>query len=403
MPPLDEGSFLDMPSLLPSGSLSEVQQVLARRDRAMLEVPEVASAVGKFGRAETPLDPAPVGMIETIVLLKPESEWRRFPQEQWHSNLTWLGWARPVLTYFWPEERTITKAEILKELEEKTAIPGVLPSWLQPIQTRIVMLQTGFRAMMGVKVYGSDPKEIERVGLQIEQILKRVPGTANVVADCIVGKPYVQYEIDRAAIARYGVNVRDVQDIIEVAIGGENQTMTVEGANATQQVCATRASARAASTIGPRPGADVRGAHIPIGQVAKVRHGRTAGTQERERSAGRLRHTNARERAEVSVVEEAERLLQAEKPQERRADRRGEGERGDADRAAGLSLGVVGAVRESAAAMRRLLWIMPLVGLSMAVMLYLGLQVGGWCPSSCSASPPRSPAGSPCSSSTGPT
>src|SRR4029453_17288728 len=120
--------------------------------------------------------------------------------------------------------RRITKAEILKELEEKTAIPGVLPTWLQPIQTRIVMLQSGFRAMMGVKVYGSDPKEIERVGLQIEKILKRVPGATDVVADRIVGKPYIRYEIDRVAIARHGVNIRDVQDVIEIAIGGENLT-----------------------------------------------------------------------------------------------------------------------------------------------------------------------------------
>ena len=128
------------------------------------EVPEVESVVGKIGRAESALDPAPIGMIETIIILKPEDQWRMVKDKN-------------------GKERRITKQEIIDELQAKTSIPGVLPTWLQPIQTRIVMLQTGFRAMMGVKIYGSDPKEIERVGLQIEQILRKVPGATDVVAD----------------------------------------------------------------------------------------------------------------------------------------------------------------------------------------------------------------------------
>ena len=210
MPPLDEGSFLYMPSLLPAGSLTEVQRVLAQQDLAIREVPEVESAVGKAGRAETALDPAPIGMVETIIILKPESEWRMVDDGN-------------------GGRRRITKDEVLAELQQKTNIPGVLPTWLQPIQTRIVMLQTGFRAMMGVKIFGSDPKVIEQVGLQMEQLLRTVPGATDVVADRIVGKPYIEYEIDRESIARYGVNIRDVQDVIEVAIGGENLTMSVEG------------------------------------------------------------------------------------------------------------------------------------------------------------------------------
>ena len=106
---------------------------------------------------------------------------------------------------------------------------GVQPAWLQPIETRIVMLQTGFRAKMGVKIYGSDPQELERIGLQIEQILKRVPGAVDVVPDRIVGKPYIEIEPDRDELGRYGVNIRDVNDIIEIAIGGENLTYSVEG------------------------------------------------------------------------------------------------------------------------------------------------------------------------------
>ena len=132
MPPLDEGSFLYMPSLLPSASLTEVQRVLAKQDLAIETVPEVASVVGKAGRVESALDPAPIGMIETIILLKPENEWRMVTDPD-------------------GTKRRITKDEILAELQAKTNIPGVLPTWLQPIQTRIVMLQSGFRAMMGAK------------------------------------------------------------------------------------------------------------------------------------------------------------------------------------------------------------------------------------------------------------
>ena len=122
MPPLDEGSLLYMPSLLPSASLTEAQKVIAQQDVAMLTVPEVVSVVGKFGRAESALDPAPIGMIETIVLLKPRHQWRRVPQEQWHSGVAWLDWARPGLAYLWPEERPITKKELLRDLDEKVAI-----------------------------------------------------------------------------------------------------------------------------------------------------------------------------------------------------------------------------------------------------------------------------------------
>jgi Cu(I)/Ag(I) efflux system membrane protein CusA/SilA len=170
MPPLDEGAFLYMPSLLPQAGLGPALQVNARQDMAIASVPEVASVVGKLGRADSALDPAAIGMIETMIILKPESEWRHIPVQRWFSG--WPGWLRTGLGWVWPEQRSITKGEILGELQAKTEIPGVLPTFLQPIQTRIVMLQTGFRAMMGVKIFGSDLKEIERIGLEIEQLLK---------------------------------------------------------------------------------------------------------------------------------------------------------------------------------------------------------------------------------------
>jgi Cu(I)/Ag(I) efflux system membrane protein CusA/SilA len=227
MPPLDEGSFLYMPSLLPQGSLSQAVQVNSMQDRAIASVPEVESVVGKVGRAESALDPAPVGMMESIIILKPEDQWRMNKVERFFSG--WPGFFRKPLAWIWPEARRITKDEILTDLQEKTAIPGVLPTFLQPIQTRLVMLQTGFRAMMGVKIFGADLREIERIGLQIEQLLHAVPGATDIVADRIVGKPYIQIEIDRDRIGRYGVNIRDVQDVIEMALGGVNLMDSVEG------------------------------------------------------------------------------------------------------------------------------------------------------------------------------
>jgi copper/silver efflux system protein len=169
-----------MPSLLPQASLYQAVEVNSRQDLAIVSVPEVESVVGKIGRAKSALDPAPIGMMESIVTLKPESEWRRVRVERFFSG--WPRLFKAPLAWFAPEERPVTKQEILAELQEKTAIPGVLPTFLQPIRTRLVMLQTGFRAMMGVKIYGSDLKEIERVGLEVEQLLHGVPGATSPTA-----------------------------------------------------------------------------------------------------------------------------------------------------------------------------------------------------------------------------
>ncbi len=310
IPSLDEGSFLYMPSLLPQGGLSQALEVSSKQDLAIASVPEVESVVGKLGRAETALDPAPVGMMESIVILKPEAEWRHVPVKRWFSN--WPGWLKKPLAFFAPEHRQITKGEILTEMQERTAIPGVLPTFLQPIQTRLVMLQTGFRAMMGVKIYGSDLKEIERIGLQIEALLKEVPGATDIIADRIVGKPYLEFEIDRDRIARYGVSIRDVQDVIEIAIGGMNIMESVEG--------------RERYPIRVRYLRDFRedlpelerilvptstGAQVPLAQVLTIKS--VLGPQEIKGERGLLVGyvtMNTRDRDEVSVVEDAERLLQ---------------------------------------------------------------------------------------------
>ena len=312
MPPLDEGSFLYMPSLVPAGSLSAVQKVIATQDMAIRSVPEVESVVGKLGRVESALDPAPHrhdrdrGHAQA-----PQTNGAR--SRSTASTRTGPSGSKPPLRWFWPDERPITKEEVLEELQQKTDIPGVLPTWLQPIQTRIVMLQTGFRAMMGVKIFGDDLKKIEELGLQIERSLKQVPGATDVVADRIVGKPYVEFRIDREKLARYGVNVRDVQDVIEIAIGGDNLTTTVEGRE--RYPIRVRYPRELRDNLEDLerilvPAAN--GSQVPISQVADIEY--TLGPQEIKSENTLLVGyvtLNTRDRDEVSVVEDADALIRA--------------------------------------------------------------------------------------------
>lgn len=357
MPPLDEGSLLYMPSLLPSASLSEGQNILRKQNAAIREVPEVKSVVGKLGRSESALDPAPIGMIETIIDLKPKNEWR-------------------MIMDIHGRYRHITKQEILQELQKKTTIPGVLPTWLQPIQTRIVMLQTGFRAMMGVKIYGANPREIERIGLQIEHLLQNVSGATDVVADRIIGKPYIEFEINREASARFGVNIRDVQDIIEIAVGGENLTNSVEG--------------RERYPIRVRYPRELRehfddlervliptstGAQVPISQIAKVRY--TLGPQELKSENGLLVGyvtMNTRDRDEVSVVEDAETLLQSEKRRSDALIKDGKHQEATLVVPPGYYWKWSGQFENQQRATQRLSWLVPIVLLSMFIMIYLGFK-----------------------------
>ncbi len=217
MPQLDEGSYLYMPTTMPHASMGEVLDVLQKQNIQMSQIPEVDSVVGKLGRADSPLDPAPLSMIETIVTYKPEygpkdpSTGKR--PRQWRDHIK-------------------SPDDIWQEIVKAGEIPGTTSApKLQPIAARIVMLQSGMRAPMGVKVLGQNLEDLERVGFQIEKFLKEVPGVqpASVIADRIVGKPYLEFVIDREKIARYGVNIRDVQNIIEMAIGGMRVTTTVEG------------------------------------------------------------------------------------------------------------------------------------------------------------------------------
>ena len=201
MPPLDEGDLLYMPSALPGISVAKVSELLQQTDRLIRTVPEVQRVFGKAGRAETATDPAPVEMFETTIQFK--------PREQWRAGMT-------------PEK-------LVDELDRVVRVPGLTNIWVPPIRNRIDMLATGIKSPVGVKVAGTDLKEIDRIATEIERAVKSVPGVTSALAERLTGGRYVDIRIDRAAAARYGLNVADVQAIVSSSIGGENIGETVEG------------------------------------------------------------------------------------------------------------------------------------------------------------------------------
>jgi Cu(I)/Ag(I) efflux system membrane protein CusA/SilA len=243
MPSLDEGSFLYMPTTMPHASIGEALDILQLQDKAFSGIPEIESVVGKLGRADSPLDPAPISMIETVINYKPEyilgpdgkrerfrydKDAHQFVRDE-KGNLIPDKSGRPYRNW---RDHIHSPDDIWKEITKAGKVIGTTSApELQPIAARLVMLQSGMRAPMGVKVRGPSLEVIEKVGLDIERFLKQVPSIepSAVVADRIVGKPYLEIEIDRKAIARYGIHIRDVQDIIEVAVGGKRLTTTVEG------------------------------------------------------------------------------------------------------------------------------------------------------------------------------
>ena len=242
MPKLDEGSFLYMPTTMPHASIGEATDIIKELDIRILSVPEIRSSVGKAGRVDSPLDPAPMSMIETIVEYKSEyitndkaerllfevDESGEFARTD-SGDLIEDPDGKPFRQ--WRDEIQSSQ-DIWDAIAEVARIPGITGApKLQPIETRIVMLQSGFRAPMGIKVYGPTLETIESFGLELENILKEVPSVQPeaVFADRVVGKPYLEIDIDREKIARYGIQITDVQEVIEVAIGGKALTMTVEG------------------------------------------------------------------------------------------------------------------------------------------------------------------------------
>ena len=223
MPPLNEGDFLYMPTALPGMSVTEAQRILQIQDRILRTFPEVERVFGKAGRADTPTDPAPFSMVETTVLLKPESEWRTV--ERWYSHLP--GFLQVVFSRITPNH--ITFEELQDEMDARLRFPGIPNIWTMPIKNRIDMLSTGVRTPVGIKILGPDLSVIQKTGENLEAILRGVAGTRNVLAERTAGGYYVDFDLDRDALARYGLAVADAQTIIMSAIGGENVTTTVEG------------------------------------------------------------------------------------------------------------------------------------------------------------------------------
>jgi len=243
MPPLNEGDLLFMPVLLPGASLTQVMEVMRKQDIILNSFPEVMQVVGKLGRAETPTDPAPVGMIETIVKLKPEREWRP----------------------------GMTRQRLINTMDEALRIPGVSNIWTQPIRNRIDMLATGIQTPIGIKVFGEDLKQIEEIGIRIEGIIREIPGARNPYAERIGNKPYIEIDIDRTEAARYGIKVGDIQHLIMTAVGGMNITTTVEGRERYPvRIRYYRELRDSVEDLGnvlvPTPG----GSQIPLGQVADI-------------------------------------------------------------------------------------------------------------------------------------
>ena len=201
MPPLYEGTLFYMPVTVPAASITEVSKLLQLQDKILKKIPEVAQVFGKAGRAETATDPAPLEMFETVINLKPEKEWRK----------------------------GMTVEGLKNEMNDALSIPGVANSFTMPIKARIDMLSTGIRTPVGIKVLGPKLEEIEKLGLELENIIKDIPGTRSVYAERVTTGYFLDFNIKREEAARYGINVDDIQEVVQTAVGGMNLTTTVEG------------------------------------------------------------------------------------------------------------------------------------------------------------------------------
>ena len=261
MPTLNEGSLLFMPVLLPSTSLTEIKRLISWQDQVMKQVPEVQSAAGKLGRSETATDPAPVEMIETTIELKPESEWRE----------------------------GMTQDKLIAELTEKlTKVPGYVPGFLHPIEGRILMLSTGIRAQVGVKILGDNLDALQKKAFEVEKVLRDIPGATGVAPSRTQGKPYINIEVDRVAMARYGLRAKTVLDVVQAGLGGTNVTTTIEGRQRFPiQVRYQRSDRDEIDRLGDALVFAPDGKVIPLGQVAKVK--RVIGPSEIASENGRLR------------------------------------------------------------------------------------------------------------------
>ncbi len=377
MPKLDEGSFLYMPTTMAHASIGEAHDILRLQDMAIRAIPEIEEVVGKIGRVESPLDPAPIGMIETIISYKSEyvtdedGQVLRFAYDKEKKeylrddNGELVPDEEGKIFRQWRPEIKSTD-DIWKAIIEAAKVPGATPSApkLRPIEARIVMLQSGMRAPMGIKVKGPDLATIEKVGLEIEKLLKEVPSVeaSAVFADRIVGKPYIEIEIDRDAIARYGVHIRTVQDVIEVAVGGRRVTTTVEGRERypvrVRYARELRDQWESLKEILVPTGS---GAQIPLGQLTKIHY--TPGPQviksEDTFLLGYVLFDMKKGYAEVDVVEECQAFLEDKIAS------------GDLVIPAGVSFAFAGAYENQVRSERKMMVVLPLALFAIFLLLYL--------------------------------
>jgi Cu(I)/Ag(I) efflux system membrane protein CusA/SilA len=268
MPPLNEGTILYMPTTLPGISVTEATRLLQTQDRVLKSFPEVVTVFGKAGRAETSTDPAPFSMMETTVILTPPSEWRY--KAQWYSGKAPAWLQALVLRRIWPDR--ISWDELTSEMDAALQIPGTTNAWTMPIKARIDMLTTGVRTPVGIKIFGADLKEIEAIGTRLEEIMRGVPGTRSVFAERAAGGYFVDFDLNREALARVGLSVGDVQDVIMSAVGGENVTTTVEGrARFPVSVRYPRGLRENLDQLGQVLVMTPSGAQVPLAQLATIR------------------------------------------------------------------------------------------------------------------------------------
>jgi len=375
MPDLDEGSFLFMPTTMPHASIGEVMDAMRKQNMAIKAIPEVEEVVGKLGRAESALDPAPVSMIETVITYKSEyitdadghpltfayDHKRDTFERDAEGNLIADPHGRPFRQ--WRDE-VRTADDIWDAIAAAATIPGTTSApRLQPIAARIVMLQSGMRAPMGLKVYGPDLDTIESVALDIEAQLKRVPSVRaeTVLADRIVGKPYLEIEIDRAAIARYGIRIQDVQDVIEVAIGGRPITMTVEGRERYPvRVRYLRERRDSIEALEATLVAAPDGTQIPLRELARIEYRRGPQMIKSEDTflVGYVIFDKQPGYAEVDVVEQAQAFLK---------DRIAAGK---LTIPAGVSYAFTGSYENQVRAQKRLSIVLPLALMAIFLILY---------------------------------
>ena len=318
MPPLNEGSLLFMPVMIPKTGLKEIQRVMSWQDKVISETPEVANVAGKLGRFETATDPAPTEMLETTIMLKPEyiadGKFSVKRNPAWRDGMT----------------VEMLKAELTEKMKQ---VPGYVPAFLQPIENRILMLYTGIRAQVGIKIYGDNLDKIQRKAFEIEKIVKGIDGATGVSASRVQGKPYLNIKVDRQAMARYGLGAKDVMDAVEISIGGKNVSTTIEGRERfpiqirvergerddIEKLGRILVAARTGGMgeIGKIGGMGIGNApetvpYIPLGMVAKIT--REIGANEIASENGLLRsyvQANVQDRDLGGFVEEVEQKLKA--------------------------------------------------------------------------------------------